>query len=283
MDVAEIVAGINAAHDTTYTLGPRFAGGYQDGAYPLVDIHGQQYVLKLSYAPRAIPLIQQLHACGYPTPGVIYIGQLAGHTPYLVQEFLSGAPLAALTLALAEQLVRLIDQQADRNPTPQADWQHSWSRYAHAVVFANESDWTARIRRATPATVQLLDGIAQLVAPFQSLVLPNTDIVHGDFSIENVLADHGRITGIIDMCYAGYGTRAIDLATLLHFAYVHDSGELVRQGLQQQIRQLVDHAGLCVCLAYRIIAMLAWAIECDHQAIDRYVHHGWQIVRDLSD
>ncbi len=283
MDVAALVSGINANHNTTYTLGPRFAGGYQDGAYAIVNGHEQQHVLKLSYAPRAIPLIQQLHAGGYPTPGILYVGQIANHTAYVVQEFLPGAPLTVLTPALAEQLLCLIDQQADRNPTPNNDWQDSWSRYAHAVVFANESDWTARIRRATPATAQLLDGIEQLVAPFQGISLPNTDIVHGDFNIENVLADQGQITGIIDMFYAGYGTRAIDLATLLHFAYTHDYGETVRRRLQQHMRLLVGHAGVCVCLAYRIIAMLAWAIERDHEAIDRYVYHGWQIVHELSD
>jgi aminoglycoside phosphotransferase (APT) family kinase protein len=282
MDVVAIVSWINATHDTTYTLTQRLAGGYQDGAYHLVNTHGQQHVLKLSYAPRAIPLIQQLHALGYPTPSIIYVGETSDLTPYLIQEFLPGTPLATLTPMVAEQLLRVIDQQADRNPTPNNDWQHSWSRYAHAVVFANESDWIARIRYATPATAQLLDVIEQLVAPFQGLVLPNTDIVHGDLNTENVLAEDSQITGIIDMLYAGYGTRAIDLATLLHFGYTHDYGQVVRDRLQQHIRRLVGHAGLCVCLAYRVIAMLAWAIKRDQEAIDLYVERGWQIVRDLS-
>jgi len=30
-----------------------------------------------------------------------------------------------------------------------------------------------------------------------------------------------------------------------------------------------------------MIAMLAWAIKRDPEAIDLYVEHGWQIVRDL--
>jgi aminoglycoside phosphotransferase (APT) family kinase protein len=282
MDVATIVSWINATHDTTYTLKQRLAGGYQDGAYHLVNTHGQHHVLKLSYAPRAIPLIQQLHALGYPTPAILCVGETTDHTPYLVQEFLPGTPLATLTPMLAEQLLRVIDQQADRNPTPNIDWQQSWSRYAHAVVFANESDWTALIRHATPATAQLLDVIEQLVAPFQGLVLPNTDIVHGDLNIGNVLAENSLITGIIDILYAGYGTRAIDLATLLHFGYTHHYGQAVRDRFQQKIRRLVGHAGLCVCLAYRMIAMLAWAIKRDPEAIDLYVEHGWQIVRDLK-
>lgn len=283
MDVASIVSGINATHHTTYTLSSRLVGGYQDGAYQLVNSHGQQHVLKLSYAPRAIPLIQQLHALGYPTPAILYVGQLVDHTAYIVQEFLPGTSLASLTPAIAEQLLRIINQQADRNPTPHTNWQHNWSQYAQAVVFTNESGWVALLQRYTPATAQLLAGIEQLVAPFKGVILPNTDIVHGDFNIENILVDQGQITGIIDMLYAGYGTRAIDLATLLHFGYTNDYGAAVRRRLQQHIRRIVGHAGLCVCLAYRIIAMLAWAIERDQEAVDLYVYHGWQIVRELSD
>jgi hypothetical protein len=45
-----------------------------------------------------------------------------------------------------------------------------------------------------------------------------------------------------------------------------DYGEDARRRLKQHIRLLVGHAGLCICLAYRIIAMLAWAIERDHGA-----------------
>ena len=34
-----------------------------------------------------------------------------------------------------------------------------------------------------------------------------------------MLVEHGRITGVIDCAYARYGSRAIDLATLLHYGY----------------------------------------------------------------
>jgi len=51
------------------------------------------------------------------------------------------------------------------------------------------------------------------------------------------------------MLYAGYGTPAIDLATLLHFGSTHDYGQAVRDRFQQQIGLLVGHAGLCVCVA----------------------------------
>lgn len=281
MDVAAIVSSINAIHHTDYTLRQRFAGGYQDGAFELVTAHGQRHVLKLKYAPRALPLIQQLCTLGYPTPAIRYSGQLGDHMGYVVQEFVPGTPLATLTPALVEQLLHIIEQQANLNPTPQAV-QHSWSLYAHEVVFANASDWAALLRRSTPATAQLLAGIERVVAPFEGLSLPNTDIVHGDFNIENVLAVQGRLTGVIDMLFAGYGTRAIDLATLLHFAYTHDYGPAVRERLQERIRAIIGHGGVCICLTYRIIAMVAWAIERDPGALDHYVHTGWQILRDLG-
>ena len=61
-----------------------------------------------------------------------------------------------------------------------------------------------------------------------------------------------------------------------------DGVMLVLQQLWQRIVALVGHAGLRLCLTYRVLARLAWAIDHDQTAVDRYVQRGWQIVHDLA-
>ena len=281
MEVSELAAWINEAHGIDFFLKPRLAGGYQDGAFPLVDGTGRTFVLKCDFAPRALPLLRELHALGYPTPETFFAGETPDGARYVVQAFLPGGPPDTLTLPLLEQILEIVELQANRNPAPSEVGAESWSRYARTVVFENESGWTALLR-SRPDTCGLLDEIEALTAPLAGLTLPDADIVHGDFNLGNILVENGRITGVIDMLYAGYGTRALDLATLLHFAWVKGGDEAVRRRLTERIESLVGHGGLCLCLAYRMLAMLAWAVERDPDAVENYLFHGRRIVRELS-
>src|SRR5262249_39925052 len=109
--------------------------------------------------------------------------------------------------------------------------------------------------------------------------IPDADVVHGDFHPHNILAQGGRVTGVIDMTYAGYGTRAIDLATLLHYAYADDYGPIVRERLRARIIQIAGPEICAICLAYRTIAMVEWGIRHEEsETVDHYVRAGWAIL-----
>lgn len=91
-----------------------------------------------------------------------------------------------------------------------------------------------------------------------------------------------RITGVIDCTYASYGSRTIDLATLLHYAYCFDYGDVVRSRLWSRIVELVGHDGLAICLAYRTMALIDWAIRRDTpDSVRFWVSGGWHIHHDL--
>ncbi len=106
--------------------------------------------------------------------------------------------------------------------------------------------------------------------------------MHGDFTPDNMLVEHGQITGVIDCTYAGYGSRAIDLATLLHYAYSFEYGDVVRTRLRERIVQLVGHSSLAICLVYRSMAMIDWAIHHDTpDAVRFWVRGGWRVHDDL--
>jgi hypothetical protein len=98
-----------------------------------------------------------------------------------------------------------------------------------------------------------------------------------------MLVEHGRITGVIDCAYARYGSRAIDLATLLHYGYSFDYGAGVRTRLRERLVALVGHDGLAICLAYRSIAVIEWAIGHDTPcAVHFWVAGGWRTLADLQ-
>ena len=119
--------------------------------------------------------------------------------------------------------------------------------------------------------------------PYAATVLPNTDVVHGDLHNGNILVEHGQITGVIDMVYAGYGTRAIDLATLLHTMDSDDYAPAIRQRLRAHVIERFGPEVYAICMAYRAIVTLEWAIrQGSPDWIDYFVRAGWAVCDDLA-
>ncbi len=284
MKISQLLLVINARHGTAFALAGKLPGGQQDGAYTLIEPSGRRTVLKQLFAARALPIIRSLRARGYPTPDVLYEGTANDGTPYLVQEFVPGAAMQALTVAYLDQLFGLNEQQADLNPDPAANPLESWSVYVHEVVFARSSVWVRALSNHSPATASLLYALQQLTLRYIDTVLPNTDVVHGDLHSGNIIVEHGQISGVIDLVYAGYGTRAIDLATLLHTMESDDYLPAVRQRLRAWIVERFGPAVYAICMAYRAIVTLEWAIRHESPAwIDRFIRAGWAICDDLQE
>jgi aminoglycoside phosphotransferase (APT) family kinase protein len=283
MNVAALVQHINAQHETTFVLLAKLPGGQQDGAYLLADARRRQAVLKRMFAPRALPIMRRLHAAGYATPAVLYTGMAPDGTTYLVQELLAGAPLKSLEEPHLDRIFALNDLQADLNPHSSAGRFESWSQYAYEAVFAERSILAAALPTYSAPTASLLDAIRRATAGYRAVVLPDSDAVHGDFRVGNILAEGGRVTGVIDLGYAGYGTRALDLATLLHDAYGEDYGPAVRDRLAARIVEIAGPAVCAICLAYRVIVTVEWAIRNRKpEMVGHFVRVGWAILGDLA-
>lgn len=283
MDTLALIRWINTQHGTSWTLAGKFSGGYQGGAYELIDVAtGERAVLKCAFAPRAVPIVAQLRAVGYPTPAWLLHGTAPNDVPYVVQAFVPGAPMETLGAAYLDQILALNDLQADLYHEPGSSGRTE-SSYAYDVVFRNESGWAANMRAYSADTAHLLAALETAVRPRTATQLPDTDAVHGDFTPDNILMEDGRITGVIDCTYASYGSRAIDLATLLHYGYSFDYGEVVRTRLRDRVVELVGLAGLTIVLAYRSMAMIDWAIgHGTADAVRFWVAGGWRALADLQ-
>jgi aminoglycoside phosphotransferase (APT) family kinase protein len=283
MNMSELLQYINARHATAFELAGKLPGGHQDGAYALAEAGGRRAVLKQQFAPRALPIMRALRTVGYATPDLISSGTATDGTTYLVQEFVPGAPIEHLTEAYLDQIFTLNDLQADLNPDPTADLLESWSGYVHEVVFARSSVWATALCDHSRATASLLAALRQATWRYATVALPNTDVVHGDLHCGNLLAQDGRITGVIDMVYAGYGTRAIDLASLLHNMDSDSYAPAVRDRLRARIVERFGPAIYAICMAYRAIVTLKWAIRKGRDDwVDHFVRAGWAICDDLA-
>ena len=283
MNVSQLLTYINTRHATAFELASKLPGGYQDGAYVLAEPDGRRGVLKQLFAPRALPIMRRLHAIGYPTPGVLLDGTADDGTSYLVQEFVPGAPMATLTEAYLDQLLTLNYLQANLNPRPEANALESWSGYVYEAVFARTSVWVTALCNQSRATASLLTELRLATSRYAATVLPNTDVVHGDLHTGNILVEQGQITGVIDMVYAGYGTRVIDLATMLHTMDSGDYAPAVRQRLRAHVIECFGSDVYAICMAYRVIVTVEWAIRQGRPDwIDFFVRAGWAVCDDLA-
>jgi aminoglycoside phosphotransferase (APT) family kinase protein len=123
--------------------------------------------------------------------------------------------------------------------------------------------------------------------PHAGISLPVTDAVHGDWCIGNILEERGRVSSIVDNAAAGYGTRAVDLASLLHYAYADEyadeGGQAGRALLGDEIVAIGGVPMLVVLLIYRAMALIEFAARHHgEEGVAAFVRVGRSILRDLE-
>lgn len=266
-ELEKLLTYIHRHHHEQFIVEQALAGGYQDGAILVRNRAGQPFVLKQWYRPQAIQLLTILAKRGYPSSAPTIAGQTDTGQHYWLQEYRPGRPMAVLEEGHLAQIEAInLLQAACIQPLPE-EVENNWSTYAYRVVFANESGWVERLRAYSPDVAHFVETLQQRVQPWQATPLTHNDAVHGDFTPDNLVVQGNRITGVIDTAGMGCGTRAIDMATLLHYAYLYDYSNPVKQRLHSYLVQHFDQGTIYITVAYRILAMLAWAAEHDPPAV----------------
>jgi aminoglycoside phosphotransferase (APT) family kinase protein len=261
MTLPQLLAQINARHSTDFRFVSALAGGHQDGAILLSDATGAQFVLKQWYKPQAIPILATLAARGYPASPPIVAGYIDDQ-PYWVQPYRAGTPMQVLHEHYLAQLFAITTLQAAL-PAHFHDPQRSWSTYAYRVVFHHESGWVTDLQAHSSATARFVDNLARWVQPWKDTPLVHTDAVHGDCTPDNMVVDGDQISGVIDTAAFDCGTRAIDLVTMLHYAYLYDYSAAVKRALLAYLGQQFPSGTIAIAIVYRMLAMLAWVLHHD--------------------
>ncbi|HET6874021.1 MAG TPA: phosphotransferase [Acidimicrobiales bacterium] len=254
-----VLATVNRAHGTQYSLVGRLPGGYQNGAYELISPDGDRAVLKWFPVPRPLDVVSQAAAAvgaaranGWPTPAWLHWGIGPDGLPYEIQEFVDGWHLDRLDPDSLRLLLDVNARQARLRPPTR----HEWSPWIEDMVYRDREAVLDRAALLGREGRQLTSVIVELRRFASNVTLARHDLVCGVFSLENILFGDAGVAGIIDVEAIGRGTRAFDLAVL----YSRLSDDEQQSDLGEALRTAacdVDGAGaFAVCLAAEFLGLI---------------------------
>ena len=192
-----------------------YAGG-EIGAERWLDDSGHAFVLKRGRsAARAAAVTERLREVGYPAPRYVRV-----EADWALQEELPGEPLGPwrpLPERIAAELLALLELHAQAFPAGSAG---SWRRVVASSVLSGARSYLrlATLRDHSDRSRDLLDGCQEAVRRFGEQVPDAEQIVHWDFTPDNVLVHDGRVTGVIDWEGVRAGDPVFDLVTLAFYA-----------------------------------------------------------------
>jgi aminoglycoside phosphotransferase (APT) family kinase protein len=202
----------------------------------------------------SLAVIDALRATGYPAPAPELAAPAAGAIA-VVWELLPGSPITHLTSALLDQALALNDRQANRLagvPAIPAVRLYLTSDGPGYCLHGPLREYSNRTRA--------LDRWITATGASHPDHLSGDDAVHCDYQPGNLLADRGRITGVVDWDGAGRGDRRFDLVTLRFGSHGIDADPEAAQRLDQIIDQIPPDV-LRPAWAHLSLRMTDWVIR----------------------
>jgi hypothetical protein len=284
MQPQQLLALVNARHDTTFELVGRYPRG-ENGAFAVVDHAGRCGVLKQELAARELGRLREIAAItarlrdgGYPAPEYLVVGDTLGAC-YSIQEELPGAPLPHIPAALIPPLIDLnLAQRGQGSIAPdRGEWP---GRVIEPVLHGGDGYCLlAPLRAYSSATAELLDALQALVTAGADARYETDDIVHFDFNPANILIDDGCVGGVVDWQDPCAGDCAFDLVTLFYYSY--DDSPDVRALLWRHLIARVSPVVLGVYLAHMVLRQVDWSIRFyDDATVERWLRVSRAVLRD---
>lgn len=176
-----------------------------NGRYVVKRSHGEQFSSWLKQEYRVLEALMQ---APFPTPHPYAFVQretIEGLESWLVMSYISGEPLIVAIDNETNQAVRWRILRAFGNILA--------AIHSHPAPSDLRSDRTLGhaeynfLHYTTEGSAELLEQLRQ----HRPLSIPST-LIHGDFTVDNVLIQEGKVTGIIDWAGGGMGDPRYDLA-----------------------------------------------------------------------
>lgn len=208
-------------------------------------------------APQAT---ERLRALGYPAPRYLIVAET-----YSVQEELPGAPLGGWEAPLPPRLLELNELQAGQAVDDDRTWPATLVE--SVTVGFEEFMILETLERHSPEGRELLELCRDAVERNAETLTVTDDVVHMDFTADNVLVSDGVVTGVIDWGGVRSGDRAFDLATWLYYS-PRTCGDL-----WELLVDRVGARGLSVYLAHLAIRQAEWSVRLHGEEA------GWAMVR----
>lgn len=219
-DPAHIITAVNAELGTGWRV-VRPLGGSNEGAFLVRRPDDSRAVLEWHSAGSedlraTADIIKDARRRGWPTPEWYAVGRAPTGQVWLLQEFVSGARPALLDDTVAERMLRILDRQVGML----ANGTGTWADWVTAVVAGDEEQLRRRVLPLEGGR-RLVDQVDLIAGVCAGTRVGRTDLVHGDFSMMNILVT-GQDMYAIDVADLGSGPVAYDLAKTLVVAAILD-------------------------------------------------------------
>ena len=199
---------------------------------------------------------------------------MAWGADYHVQEELPGRPVGgwgAPAAWLTARLVELNELQAGRAVDDDTSWPQAvvesvetgFSEYCVVATLERHSDESRELLRRCREVVQRHAG---------GLGPARRDVVHWDYTLDNVLVDDGRVTGVVDWGGTRSGDRLFDLATLVYYG----RGEL--RDVERYVVERIGEEGLAVYLAHLAVRQSDWSLRHHGPDGDEVVRYSTELI-----
>ena len=259
----EVLDEVNAQLGRRWELSERLEGGFQSGAHRVSDERGP-VVLKWWdrpwWAPRVLAaraLVDTARHEGYPTPAWLGAGTTSHGFPFEVQELVEGDKFGPLDRDRVAALVEVVLLQRQIELAPATDW----SDYVRRLIFEDTDGAVTRLRSRGPATAAAVEESLRFAEPFRNADVPNTEMVHGDFSTDNILQRDGRIVAIVDIEAIGRGFAGYDLLTPARQAYLWNGDRSMGDLLVAEGVAMYGPAPIALALAAHVINILDFGLD----------------------
>jgi hypothetical protein len=262
---------LNRRHGTDFRAAGAYEGG-EVGAVRLVDGAGRRFVFKRQPPGLGPRTTEALRAIGYPAPRYVACGD-----DYHVQEELPGAPVGgwgAGPPAVMKRLLELNELQAGRA----VDDDGTWPQVVVDSVTLGFPEYAVvgTLERHSEESRALLELCRGVVGRWAGAIGERRDVVHWDYTLDNVLALGDRVTGIVDWGGTRSGDRLFDVATLVYYG----RGEVPE--VERYVVDRLGEEGLAVYLAHLAVRQSDWSLRHHGRDGDEVVRYSVDLLRVYS-
>jgi Ser/Thr protein kinase RdoA (MazF antagonist) len=178
----------------------------------------------------------------------------------VVQQFLAGTPVEALTHELVDDLLALHGRRLGLADA--GDGAASAHELIETLVVGGSGYCLhAPLREFDARTAALVARVEAFGADLVPEQFPRTDIVHWDLHPGNLLQLDGRLAAVIDNDFVSTGDAAFDLVTLVVATFECRCDDGVRDRLSAAAFDGLDAVRREAYVAHLLVRVLDWAIR----------------------
>ncbi|RUW44824.1 phosphotransferase [Mesorhizobium sp. M8A.F.Ca.ET.021.01.1.1] len=278
-------------------LAQRFAGisdfqqaseGEESQAFAFAS-EGNPYIIRINRSDAGFEkdrfLFQRFASADLPVPEILTIEAFSDHIWCCVSRRVAGITLedmAPVDLpAVLEPVSKILDTMAGADTAGtkgfgpfDASGSGSFRSWRDFLLSGDDDcrDWAKAVTRADMARIRAILGRIRALA----VLCPEIrKLVHGDFGSNNVLADDGRITGVIDWSEALFGDPLYDVANILFWRPWLDCMEQQARFFETHQPDRLYHQRRLLCYQLRIGIDVLYEAAVDGNDAEA----GWALAR----